>query len=117
MPFANGITVARKVKQMLPQTKIMVLSAYDDDEHVFALMKAGGSVFLLKQVDKNELIDSVRREFSGETVLAPEIAAKIARLWANSTRNQGKEKELTPRETEILGLAAEGLAWHSLHTT
>jgi DNA-binding NarL/FixJ family response regulator len=109
MPEANGITVARHVKKISPGTKVIVLSAYDDDEYVLELMSAGASAYLLKSVDKNELIDSVRKVLSGATILHSKIAAKIGRLLSDSARNKETEKELTPRETEILQLAAEGL--------
>lgn len=109
MPIVNGITVARSIKKVSPDTKLIALSAYDDDEYVLELMSAGASAYLLKSVDKKELVDSVRKVLSGTTVLHSGIAAKIARLLSDASGHKVKEKELTPRETEILHLAAGGL--------
>jgi DNA-binding NarL/FixJ family response regulator len=109
MPLVNGITVARRTKEISPETKIVVLSAYDDDEYVLELMNAGASAYLLKNVDKDELVDSVRKVMSGVTILHSEIAAKIAHLLAGTAERKEQERELTPREKEILALAAGGM--------
>jgi DNA-binding NarL/FixJ family response regulator len=110
MPKLNGVEVVRGMKRCCPETKALMLTAYDDDDYIFALMEAGASGYLLKTASAKELADSVRNVHSGEPVLDPAIAMKIARLWAQrGTSKQGNAEQLSPRELEILELAAKGL--------
>jgi DNA-binding NarL/FixJ family response regulator len=111
MPKLNGIEVVRHMKKCCANTKALMLTAYDDDDYILALMEAGASGYLLKTAQARELIESVRSVHSGEPVLHPAIAAKIARLWAHG-RISGKHEpveQLSPRELEVLELAAKGL--------
>lgn len=111
LPKLNGIEVVRRVKSLSPNTKCLMLTAYDDDDYILALMEAGASGYLLKTTQEKELIESIRSVNSGEPVLHPAIAAKVARLWAQGAiPSKRKEVEqLTPRELEVLELAARGL--------
>ena len=111
MPKLNGIEVVRQLKAVSPDTKALMLTAYDDDDYVLALMEAGASGYLLKTAHEKELVDSIRTVKSGEPVLDPAIAMKIARLWANRGKpaQQGFPEQLSPRELEVLELAAKGL--------
>ena len=111
MPKLNGIEVVRYVKSLSPNTKTLMLTAYDDDEYILALMEAGASGYLLKTAHEKELVDSVRGVYSGEPVLHPAIAMKIARLWAQrgTTPPPVLTEQLSARETEVLELAARGL--------
>ena len=111
MPKANGIEVVRSMKTGSPTTKALMLTAYDDDDYIFALMEAGASGYQLKTASGKELADAVRTVYSGEPVLHPTIAMKIARLWAQrgTAPKPGSAEQLSPRELEILELAAKGL--------
>lgn len=109
MPLLNGITVVRLVKKSSPKTKVLALSAYDDDEYVVGLMRVGAAGYLLKTVTSNELAEAVRKVHSGSIVLHPEIAAKIACLWEESSLHKDEQEVLTMREIEILSLAGQGL--------
>lgn len=111
MPKLSGIDVVRGMRERSPETRALMLTAYDDDEFIAAPMAAGAAGYLLKTARANELIDAVRRISAGEIVLHPAIAAKVASLWlCRSERRQGPQPEpLTPREREVLELAAAGL--------
>jgi DNA-binding NarL/FixJ family response regulator len=111
MPKLNGIEVVRYVKSLSPNTKTLMLTAYDDDEYILALMEAGASGYLLKTAHEKELVDSVRGVYLGEPVLHPAIAMKIARLWAQrgTAPQPVLTEQLSARETEVLELAARGL--------
>jgi DNA-binding NarL/FixJ family response regulator len=111
MPKLGGVDVAREINGGSPNTKILVLSAHDDDEYILALMEAGISGYLLKTAQANELVEAVRSVAQGKIVLHPEIAMKVARLWARRQTLGGQEvsSRLSPRETEVLRLAAKGL--------
>jgi DNA-binding NarL/FixJ family response regulator len=111
MPKLNGIEVVRQMKELSPDTKALILTAYDDDDYILALMEAGALGYLLKTTRAKELIDAVQRVHQGETVLQPAIAAKVARLWEQNrelTRQESPE-QLSPRELEVIQLAARGL--------
>ncbi len=111
MPKQNGIEVVRGMKRCCPGTKALMLTAYDDDDYIFALMEAGASGYLLKTAGAKELADAVRTVYAGEPVLHPAIAMKIARLWVQrgTAPKAGTTEQLSPRELEILELAARGL--------
>ncbi len=110
MPQLNGVEVVRRMKRCCPETKALMLTAYDDDDYVFALMEAGASGYLLKTAGADQLTESVRNVHTGEPVLDPAIAMKIARLWTQrGTSKRGNTEQLSSRELEILDLAAKGL--------
>ena len=110
MPKLNGIEVVQQMSDCCPDTKVLILTAYDDDEYIFALMGAGAHGYFLKTVQPTELIEAVRNIHSGEIVLDPTIAAKVAQLWAQNQVLTGRiVDKLSPRELEILRSAAKGL--------
>ncbi len=111
MPKLNGIEVVRQMKKHSPDTKALMLTAYDDDDYILALMEAGASGYLLKTAHASELVKAVRSVHLGEPVLHPAIAVKVARLWAHRRISVGQQvtEQLSLREREILELAAKGL--------
>jgi len=110
MPGMNGIEVVREMKECCPKTRALILSAYDDDDYILALMDAGALGYVLKTAEASDLVQAVRSVHSGEPVLDPVIAAKVARLWAHSRDEAKKDalEELSPREREVLQLGARG---------
>jgi DNA-binding NarL/FixJ family response regulator len=109
LPTVTGIEVARRIRQDGEGPKILVLSAYDDDDYVFAAMDAGASGYLLKTAHGDEVIDAIHAISRGDVVLHGAIAAKVIR-GRESTRTQlPHDVGLTDRELEILRLAALGL--------
>jgi len=112
MPKMSGIEVTRQVKPESPSTAILILTAYDNDEYVFALLEAGAAGYLLKDVGGNEIVDAVRSVRAGESVLHPVIARKvIQRLTPGSKAVEQKDKAesvLSERESQVLKLAARG---------
>ncbi|MBI4303047.1 MAG: response regulator transcription factor [Chloroflexi bacterium] len=112
MPKLNGVEVTRQVKPHCPSTAILILTAYDDDEYVFALLEAGAAGYLLKDVDSREVVDAVRAVHAGESVLHPVIARKVISRFVPSTAKPPEKPtlELSEREIEVLKLAAKGLS-------
>lgn len=109
MPKLNGVEVVRRMKESSPHTEALILTAYDDDDYILALMAAGALGYLLKTARPSELIDAVQRVHAGEPVLHPGIAVKLARLWARRRDSTGLSTEqLSLREREVLQLAAYG---------
>jgi len=113
MPGLNGIEVTRCVKPLSPQTAILILTAYDNDEYIFALLEAGAAGYLLKDAPSHELVAAVRSVHSGKPVLHTSVTRKvIQRALTKLDKTPGDEvdAELSNREREVLHLAAKGLA-------
>jgi len=112
MPKLNGIEATRQIKLIHPRTGVLILSAYDDDEYVFALLKAGAAGYLLKNVSGDELSRAIRAVYKGEPVLDPMIAQKVINYFSLPGKAQrlGRPSEhLSNRETDIIKLAARGM--------
>jgi NarL family two-component system response regulator LiaR len=109
MPGLSGVEVTRLIRDQCPNTAVLVLSAFDDDDYVSALLDAGASGYLLKTVRSDELVEAVRQVHRGQTALHPAIAHKIARLLARKSHAQPDEARLTSREMDVLRLVCRGL--------
>jgi len=113
MPKLSGIEVTRRIKPLFPSLAILILTAYDNDEYVFALLEAGAAGYLLKDVPGREIVDAVRSVHSGESVLHPSIARKVIQraILGTAKASEGKsEIELSDREKEVLKMAARGMS-------
>ncbi|MBI2852857.1 MAG: response regulator transcription factor [Chloroflexi bacterium] len=111
LPKLNGIAVARRLRDHSPGTRALMLTAYDDDDYILALMEIGVWGYLLKTSRTEEVVKAVRTVRAGEAVLDPTIAAKVARLWAHHKISSKSDfaKKLSSRELEVLEMAAAGL--------
>ena len=114
MPVIGGIEATERIKASRPGTAVLILTSYDDDRYVFALLAAGAAGYLLKDVPSEEVVRAVRSVYAGEPVLHPAIARKVmARFAAEAQGGHGGrdgERLLTDRELGILRLAACGLS-------
>lgn len=111
MPGATGIEATRHIKAEHPGVRVLVLTAYDDDPYIFALLQAGASGYILKTADSTELVHAVRAVHRGESALDPAVAQKVVQQLT-SGRPLGAQavvETLTERELEVLRLAARGL--------
>ena len=110
MPGIGGIEATRSIKASCPETAVLVLSAYDDEPYLIALLEAGAAGFLLKNVHGQELINAIRSVARGEAVLQPSLAEKMMRrLSSHSEPIQRPTDLLSEREFDVLRLAARGL--------
>ena len=112
MPKLNGIAATQQIKALYPAIAVLILSAYDDDPFVFALLEAGAAGYLLKSIRGRELIDAVRAVHAGESVLHPSIARKVLNRFVpapGKPKRQELSEVLSEREAEVLKLAARGL--------
>jgi DNA-binding NarL/FixJ family response regulator len=113
MPVLNGIEATRRIKQDCPRTSVLVLTAYDDDQYIDALLDAGAAGYLLKNVSAEELARSVRAVAEGESVLHPDVASKVFRRLTSPEHFESAEglvDALTERELTVLRMAARGLS-------
>ena len=110
MPGMNGIEATKKIKEILPGTKILVLTGYDYDEYIFSLLEIGAAGYLLKDVSGDELVGAVRAVYNGEPVLHPTVMRKLMDR-CKTVSPQPKETQydvLSEREMEVLKLAVSG---------
>ncbi|MFC1929623.1 response regulator [Chloroflexota bacterium] len=110
MPRLSGIEAARQIKTISPSTAVLILTAYEYDQYVFALLEAGANGYLLKDVPSQKLIEAVRAVHAGELVLHP-VAARKAQNYFVGAAGRHKEQRvqlLTNREIEVLQLLARG---------
>jgi DNA-binding NarL/FixJ family response regulator len=116
MPIMDGIEATRRIVSEAAGggPRIVMLTTFDLDEHVYDALAAGASGFLLKDVTAERLFDAVRIVAAGEALLAPAITRRLisefARLRSRTTHPGIHVAGLTPRETEVLTLMAEGLS-------
>ena len=107
MPEKSGIEVTRWVREEAPSTGVLILTAYDDDPYILAVLQAGANGYVLKTADAADIVQAVRSVNEGKSALDPEIARKV--MAQVSGRNLGAPVEhLTDRELEVLSLAAKG---------
>lgn len=110
MPVMTGIEAARQIKAQLPDVRILVLTAYDDDPYIFAMLQAGASGYVLKNAPAQELTRAVRTVAAGGSAMDPTVTAKVmAQLSSGKPPGaQAVVEGLTPRELDVLRLAAKG---------
>ena len=113
MPKLNGIKATQRIKGSHPSISVLVLTAYDNEEFIFALLEAGAAGYLLKNVGSRELLNAIRAVYDGESVLHPIIANKVFSRFQLGKRKHSEQERgelLTDRELEVLRLGAQGLA-------
>jgi two-component system, NarL family, response regulator LiaR len=112
MPGMDGIEVTRRIKERSPRTQVIVLTSYQEDEHIFPAILAGALSYLLKDVGAGELADAIRKATRGEAVMHPHVAARVVGELRQKSRAQGTPAPILPvlseREREVLRLIAEG---------
>lgn len=113
MPELNGIEATRQIKAIAPSIAVLVLTAYDSDQYIFAFLEAGAAGYLLKDVHVDELVKAIRAVHAGESVLHPSVARKVIDRFAAPAERRGEESlpdQLSKRELQVLRLAARGMS-------
>jgi len=113
MPKLNGIGVTKALKNKGIDSKIIILTIYDDREYLLELIKLGISGYILKDIEPNGLIEAVRSASSGETYIQPNLTRALVDEYNRLTQpvsGQGTRKNLTVREKEVVKYIAEGMS-------
>ncbi|GAA4243841.1 response regulator transcription factor [Dactylosporangium darangshiense] len=111
MPDMDGIAATRRIVDAQLPTRVLILTTFDLDEHVFAALKAGASGFLLKDVGRQQLIEAVHTVAAGESLFAPTVLRRLVTHYVSRPAPPGSLPalaDLTARELEILRLIARG---------
>lgn len=110
MPELNGFEATRQILHAAPATKVLVLSAHSDDEYVSHLIGLGVSGYLVKQNSGQVLLHAIRQVMDGKIYFSPSISRRLSAAERRRRESGGPERPLTPRESEVLQLVAEGAA-------
>ncbi len=110
MPGLNGLEAARQLNKQMPQTKIIILSMYDDEGFVLEALTNGVSAYVLKDAGSSDLIQAVREVVAGHRYLSPPLSDRAIEAYEQMARagTMDKYETLTTREREVLQLSAEG---------
>jgi len=114
MPVMDGVEATRRFNQLGKNTRVIVLTTFDDDETVFEGLRAGAVGYLLKDVSSEKLVEAIKTAYAGEYFLLPSITAKVVSEFSKISRPAKKldselmPEPLSPREIEILKIVATG---------
>jgi DNA-binding NarL/FixJ family response regulator len=108
LPGIDGVEGVRLLKERYPEMKLLMLTAYEDDERIFAALCAGASGYLLKKTAPARLLEGLQEAIAGGAPLSPEVARRVMKLFHEIRPPSHADYQLTPHELRILTLLAEG---------
>ncbi len=117
MPDMDGVTATRRIVEQRPDLPVLVLTMHEDDEHVFAALRAGALGYLVKGADGDEILRAVHSVANGEAVYGGSVARRIIAFYAGRSERSAAERafpDLTPRELEVLQVLASGCRNHEI---
>lgn len=109
MPLKDGIEATREIHKRFPEMKIIALSMMNESIYIKKMLEAGASGYILKTVNKEELISTIRRVAAGEKYFSQEVTAELINNFSDKSSQSNPADVLTKREKEILALIAQGL--------
>ncbi len=116
LPGMNGIECVRKLKPRLPDTQFVMVTVYEDANHIFNALSAGASGYLLKQMRRQDLLEALKDVHAGGSPMSSQIARKVVQNFYRSETQDagGATVELSPREREVLELLARGYLYKEI---
>jgi DNA-binding NarL/FixJ family response regulator len=108
MPRLNGLEAGRRLKQMMPWVKLIFLTMNEDPDLAVEAMRHGASGYLLKTNAASELLDAIQAALKGKSYVTPQIARGMQEAFIWEPQGRNPDKELTPRQREVIQLLAEG---------
>ncbi|WP_433017839.1 response regulator [Kribbella sp. CA-294648] len=109
MPDLSGIDATREITKVAPDVAVLMLTMFDDDESVFAAMRAGARGYLLKGAAGDNVLRAITAVAEGEAIFGPGVARRTLAYLSRPRTDEVRFPELTPREREVLALIADGL--------
>ncbi|MGV4983659.1 response regulator [Streptomyces sp. NPDC001709] len=114
MPGMDGTTATRRITVSRPETKVVVLTTFDDDESLYPALDAGACGFLAKDVSPASVLDAIRRAKAGESPYSPDVLRRVvdraSSAWSGDSERRTPTTHFTAREREVLRLVAAGLS-------
>ena len=114
LPGMNGVECVRRLKQALPETLVIMLTAYEDTENIFNSLAAGASGYLLKRTKSAEVLDGIRDVMKGGSPMTAHIARKVVQSFQQSGLSQQATENLSPREQEVLDALSKGFLYKEI---
>lgn len=114
LPGMSGVEAVKQLKPLLPATQFVMLTVYEDADHIFNALSAGATGYLLKETPRAELLDALREVHSGGSPMTSNIARKVVQSFRQSLPPQTAGEELSPREQEVLDLLAQGYLYKEI---
>ena len=111
MPGMNGIEAVKLIRKNFPTVQILMLTVFDDDEKVFAAIKAGAAGYILKNAEPNNLLHAISEVYNGGAPMTPNIAKKVLNQFQAFLPEEEKDYHLSTREKEVLALLVDGLSY------
>ena len=117
LPGMSGIECVRRLKPVLPQTQFVMVTVYEDSDHIFNALAAGASGYLLKQTPRDELLAALQDVFAGGSPMTSNIARKVVQSFQRPTPQTDESANLSPREREVLELLARGYLYKEISSS
>jgi DNA-binding NarL/FixJ family response regulator len=114
MAGMDGIECVRRLKTLLPQVQIVMLTVYEDPEQIFKALAAGATGYLLKRLEPDELLQAIRDVSAGGSPMSNSIARKVVGSFQEANQAGEKQNLLSPREQTVLDCLAQGLAYKQI---
>ncbi|MBI5384111.1 MAG: response regulator transcription factor [Verrucomicrobia bacterium] len=114
LPGMNGVECVRRLKALLPQTQVMMLTAYEDTENIFNSLAAGATGYMLKRTPREELLEAVREVNRGGSPMTAHIARKVVQSFQRPAAASQPTEDLSPREKEVLDCLAQGFLYKEI---
>lgn len=110
----NGVECARRLKPILPKTQIIMLTVYQNTEHIFNALAAGATGYMLKQTPPVELLQAIKDVYHGGSPMSSHIARKIVQSFQQPLPDKNDADALSPRESQVLDLLAKGFLYKEI---
>lgn len=114
LPGLSGVECVRRLKPLLPKTQIIMLTVYQNTEHIFNALEAGATGYMLKQTRPADLLAAIREVHAGGSPMSGHIARKIVQSFQKPVAATGPVESLSPREAEVLDLLAKGFLYKEI---
>jgi len=114
LPGISGIECVRRLKPLLPDTQFVMLTVYEDPEHIFNALAVGACGYLLKRVSRAELIEALQEVHAGGSPMSSNIARKVVQSFQRPAHQSCEAMELSAREREVLELLARGFLYKEI---
>jgi DNA-binding NarL/FixJ family response regulator len=114
LPGLSGIECVRRLKPLLPDTQFVMVTVYEDADHIFNALTAGASGYLLKQTPREELLAALRDVHAGGSPMTSNIARKVVQSFQRASPQADEAANLSPREREVLELLARGYLYKEI---
>src|ERR1043166_1785705 len=114
LPGMNGGGCGRRLKPLLPETQVVMLTAYEDTENIFNSLAAGASGYLLKRTSSAELLEAIRDVQKGGSPMTTHIARKVVQSFQRAGASSQPTENLSPREQEVLDYLAKGFLYKEI---